>query len=92
MLFCDHSHRRWFAGRGRWWRERECDLGIPAIGTVLRRKFLVAFQIEVALEFADREDETELGSDADHLQACWLDDATKEREATKLLASFAEAS
>jgi len=32
------------------------------------------------------------GSDADHLQACWLDDATKEREATKLLASFAEAS
>jgi hypothetical protein len=31
------------------------------------------------------------GTDAEHLQACWLDDATKEREATKLLATFAEA-
>jgi peptide/nickel transport system ATP-binding protein len=32
------------------------------------------------------------GSNGEHLQACWLDDATKERESTKLLASFAEAS
>jgi peptide/nickel transport system ATP-binding protein len=32
------------------------------------------------------------GTDEDHLQACWLDDATKEREAAKLLASYAGAS
>ena len=31
------------------------------------------------------------GTDAEHLQACWLDDATKEREAAKLLASYAGA-
>ncbi len=31
------------------------------------------------------------GSDSEHLQACWLDDATKEREAAKLLAQYAEA-
>jgi oligopeptide/dipeptide ABC transporter ATP-binding protein len=32
------------------------------------------------------------GVDVAHLQACWLDDETKEREAAKLLASYAEAS
>jgi oligopeptide/dipeptide ABC transporter ATP-binding protein len=32
------------------------------------------------------------GTDTAHLQACWLDDATKEREAAKLLAQYAEAS
>jgi peptide/nickel transport system ATP-binding protein len=32
------------------------------------------------------------GSDTAHLQACWLDEATKEREAAKLLAQYAEAS
>jgi peptide/nickel transport system ATP-binding protein/oligopeptide transport system ATP-binding protein len=32
------------------------------------------------------------GADGAHLQACWLDDETKQREAAKLLASYAEAS
>jgi oligopeptide/dipeptide ABC transporter ATP-binding protein len=32
------------------------------------------------------------GIDGAHLQACWLDDETKQREAAKLLASYAEAS
>jgi oligopeptide/dipeptide ABC transporter ATP-binding protein len=32
------------------------------------------------------------GTDGAHLQACWLDDATKEREAAKLLAQYVEAS
>jgi peptide/nickel transport system ATP-binding protein/oligopeptide transport system ATP-binding protein len=32
------------------------------------------------------------GTDAEHLQACWLDDETKQREVAKLLASYAEAS
>ena len=33
---------------------------IPAIGPVLRGKFLVAFEIGVALHLADRKNETEL--------------------------------
>jgi len=32
------------------------------------------------------------GADTEHLQACFLDEATKEREAAKLLAAYAEAS
>jgi len=32
------------------------------------------------------------GADTEHLQACFLDEGTKEREAAKLLAAFAEAS
>jgi oligopeptide/dipeptide ABC transporter ATP-binding protein len=32
------------------------------------------------------------GADSAHLQACWLDDATKEREVARLLAPFVEAS
>jgi oligopeptide/dipeptide ABC transporter ATP-binding protein len=32
------------------------------------------------------------GMDTQHLQACFLDDATKEREAAKLIASYAEVS
>ena len=57
-LFRDHAPR-WRRGRRRR-RDHECDPRIPAIGPVLRGKFLVAFEIEVALHLADGKNESEL--------------------------------
>src|SRR5262249_37427124 len=66
-LFRDHSSRRrgW---RGRRRRDRECDPSIPAVGTVLRGKLRVVLQIEIALQVADRKDEAELRTNANHLR------------------------
>src|SRR5262249_23605245 len=67
-LFRDHSCWRALAGRGCRRRDRECDPRIPAVGTVLRGKFVVVLQIEIALQVADRKDEAELRASPDHLR------------------------
>ncbi len=65
-LFHDHAPRCRRGRRRR--RDHECDPRIPAIGPVLRGKFLVAFEIEVALHLADGKNESELRADTDHLR------------------------
>src|SRR6478735_6616707 len=61
----DRLCRRRRPGRGR--RDGEGDPGIPATGTILCGKLSVSLEIEIALHVADREKESDLGTDANHL-------------------------
>src|SRR6266487_3825796 len=66
-LFRDHPSR-WRTRRGRRRRDRERDPGVPAVGTVLRGKFAVVLQIEIALKVPDRKDEAELRANPNDLR------------------------
>src|SRR5215510_2091764 len=88
-LFRDHSCWRALAGRGCRRRDRECDPRIPAVGTVLRGKFVVVLQIEIALQVADRKDEAELRASPDHLRLKAADAVARAAVAADLLIDVA---
>src|SRR5438552_18931253 len=88
-LFRDHSPRR-RARRGGGRGDRERDPGIPAGGAVLRSEFAVVLQIEIALQVADRKDESELRPDADHLRLKAADPVAGAAVAADLLVDVAD--
>src|SRR5262245_26119875 len=47
-------------------RNRQGEPDVPAFGTVLRAELAVALHIEVSLHVADRKQESELRTDAEH--------------------------
>src|SRR5258708_11635269 len=68
LIFSDDGFcRRRRSGRGR--RDREGNPSIPAGGPVCRVELSVSLKIEIALHVADRKQEPNLGTDAQHL---WL--------------------
>src|SRR5262245_2187234 len=68
-LFRDHPPRRGRRCAGGRRRNGECEPSVPAIGTVLRGEFLVAFDVNVALPFfADWEQISELWPNANNLR------------------------
>ena len=67
-LFREQRPSRHCARCGRSRRDHERRPRIPAIGPVLRGKFLVAFEIEVTLHLADGKNESDLRADTDHLR------------------------
>jgi len=46
------------------WGDGKGQPGVPALGPVLCREFLVAFRVDVALGVADRKQEADLRTDA----------------------------
>ncbi len=90
-LFRDHP-ARWRGRRGCRRRNRERDPGVPAVGTVLRCKFAIILQIEIALQVADRKDEAVLRANPDHLRVKAADAVAGAAVAADLLVDIAHRS
>ena len=60
------------------------------MGTVLRGKFAVILQIEIALKVPDRKDEAELRPDADHLRLEAADPVTRAAVTANLFVNVAD--
>ncbi len=65
VLLRHHPPRQRDSTGGRHWRNRERQPGIPARRPVGRIEFAVSFQVEIALHVSDREQESDLRTDAD---------------------------
>ena len=89
-LLGDHTRRsgRLCGRRSR--RNRERQPSIPAIGSVLRVKFLIGFQVEIALHIPDREQIRDLRSNAKDLRLEAADPITRAAVTANLFVNVAD--